>query len=128
MNEKSRQKFKYLEKRKELKVKQKAFFIIFVVLSVVKNCLTPESAPLTHFWSMFPFYTPWKHRKTFGFLVFSGGIKCEHWPEKGNSYDHVCLSSDCFSQECSCWTERITYCVPLISFIPPENVEKPEFF
>ena len=30
---------------------------------------------LTHFWSMFPFETPWKHQKTLGFLVFSGGIK-----------------------------------------------------
>ena len=30
---------------------------------------------LTHFWSMFPFYTPWKHQKTKGFLVFSGGCR-----------------------------------------------------
>ena len=29
---------------------------------------------LTHFWPMLLFYTPWKHQKTFGFLVFSGGI------------------------------------------------------
>ena len=36
---------------------------------------------LTHSWPMFPFYTPWKHPKTFGFLLFSGGIKWEHWPE-----------------------------------------------
>ena len=27
------------------------------------------------FWPMFLFYTPWKHQKTRGFLVFSGGIK-----------------------------------------------------
>ena len=26
---------------------------------------------------MFPFYTLWEHQKTFGFLVFSGGIKWE---------------------------------------------------
>ena len=32
---------------------------------------------------MFPFYTLWKHQKTFGFLVFSGGIKWEHLPEMG---------------------------------------------
>ena len=38
---------------------------------------------LTHFWPMFPFYTPWKQQKTKGFLVFSGGIKSEHWPEMG---------------------------------------------
>ena len=29
---------------------------------------------------MFPFYTPWKYQKTFGFL-FSGGIIWEHWQE-----------------------------------------------
>ena len=28
------------------KVKQKTFFIIFKALSVAKNCLRPESAPL----------------------------------------------------------------------------------
>ena len=28
---------------------------------------------------MFPFYTPWKQQKTKGFLLFSGGIKWEHW-------------------------------------------------
>ena len=32
---------------------------------------------------MFPFYTPWKHQKTKGFLLFSGGIKWDHWPEIG---------------------------------------------
>ena len=30
---------------------------------------------------MFSFYTPWKHQKTFGFLVFSGDVKLDHWPE-----------------------------------------------
>ena len=39
---------------------------------------------LTHFWPMFPFYTPRKRQGTFDFLVFSGGIKWEHWPEMGN--------------------------------------------
>ena len=38
---------------------------------------------LTHFWSMLPFYKSWKHPKIFDFLVFSGGIKQEHWPEIG---------------------------------------------
>ena len=31
---------------------------------------------------MFPFYTPWNHQKTKGLLVFSDGIKWEHWAEK----------------------------------------------
>ena len=30
---------------------------------------------------MFPIYTPWKYQKTKSFLVFSGGINWEHWPE-----------------------------------------------
>ena len=28
-------------------------------------------------------YTPWKYQKTSGFLLFSGGIKMEHWDIKG---------------------------------------------
>ena len=39
---------------------------------------------LTHFWLMFPFYTFWKHQNSFRFLVFSGGIKWEYWPEIGS--------------------------------------------
>ena len=30
---------------------------------------------------MFPFYTPWKYQKRFGFLVFSKGVNWEHWLE-----------------------------------------------
>ena len=30
---------------------------------------------LTHFMPMIYFYTPWKHQKTIGFLMFSGGIE-----------------------------------------------------
>ena len=40
---------------------------------------------LTHFWSMLPFYTPWKHQKNKVLLVFSGGIKLEHWPVNLNA-------------------------------------------
>ena len=36
---------------------------------------------LIYFWQMFLFYTPWKHQETKGFLVFSGVIKLEYWPE-----------------------------------------------
>ena len=35
-----------LRTKRTFKVKQKAFFIIFKGLSVAKNCLRPESAPL----------------------------------------------------------------------------------
>ena len=34
---------------------------------------------LTHFKSMFNFYTSWKRQEAKGFLTFSGGIKMEHW-------------------------------------------------
>ena len=33
---------------------------------------------LTYFWPMFPFYNPWKHQKTKGFLVFSASMKWEN--------------------------------------------------
>ena len=48
MTKNSRQKFNYHENKGEraFKVKQKAFFIIFKVLSIAKNCLRPENAPL----------------------------------------------------------------------------------
>ena len=32
---------------------------------------------------MFHFYTPWKHQKTSGFLMFSGGIEVEQWLKMG---------------------------------------------
>ena len=34
---------------------------------------------------MLPFYTPSKHQKIKGFLVFSGGMKWEHWSEMDES-------------------------------------------
>ena len=37
---------------------------------------------ITYFWPMFPFYTP-RHQGIIGFLVFSGDVKWEHWPEMG---------------------------------------------
>ena len=38
---------------------------------------------LTHFISMFHFYTPSKHQKTFGFLTFPVVIDIEHWAKMG---------------------------------------------
>ena len=52
----------------------------FRAVSVNQN-LT-RTCKLTHFWSMFPFDTPWRHQKTLGFLMFSGDIKWEHQLEK----------------------------------------------
>ena len=42
-----------------------------------------EEAHLTHFTSIFLFYTPWKCHKTFGFLTFSRGIEMKHWRKMG---------------------------------------------
>ena len=49
---------------------------------------------LTHFWPIFPFSTSWKHQKSVDFLVFSGGIKREHWLKMGWNTWHALLS--CF--------------------------------
>ena len=38
---------------------------------------------LTHFQPMFHFYTPWKHQKSSRFLMFSEGIKMEHFLKIG---------------------------------------------
>ena len=35
------------------------------------------ASSLTYFQLMLLYYTPWKHHKTFGFLVFSGGTEWE---------------------------------------------------
>ena len=43
--------------------------------------LKPES--LTHFSPMSHFYTPWKRRKTYGFLTFSGSIEMWNWTKMG---------------------------------------------
>ena len=44
---------------------------------------------LIHFWLMFYLIPPVKQIKVFGFLVFSGGINWEHWPDIGLS-NNVC--------------------------------------
>ena len=46
MTKKSRQKLKYLENEKSFWGDTKRIFVIFKELSVVKNCLRPESATL----------------------------------------------------------------------------------
>ena len=52
------------------------------------------SIPLTHFKSMFHFYTLWKHQETKGILMFPGGTGIEHWLEMdyGNNRLLYCLN------------------------------------
>ena len=35
------------------------------------------------FYATISFYTPWKHQKTKGFLMFFGGIERDEWHEMG---------------------------------------------
>ena len=48
MTKKSKQKFKYLENEKSFWGEIKNIFFVFKGISVVKNCLRPESAPLIY--------------------------------------------------------------------------------
>ena len=48
------------------------YFLIFSTSNDLK-------VTLTHFQPMFHFYTPWKHQKPGGFLIFSGGIEVKQW-------------------------------------------------
>ena len=38
---------------------------------------------LTHYCPVFLFYTPRKHQKTVGFMMFTEGTKMEHWAVMG---------------------------------------------
>ena len=44
---------------------------------------TPPHCCLIHFMPLISFDTPWKHQKTSGFLMFSGGMKRDQWHEMG---------------------------------------------
>ena len=60
---------------------------------------------LTHFKPMYPFYTPKKRQKTFGFLTSSGGIEREHWPQL-SEWQLVNILLHCFSYR---FQQAITY-------------------
>ena len=38
---------------------------------------------LTHLRLMFSFYAPWKHQKTFDYMMFSGSMKGKYYLEMG---------------------------------------------
>ena len=52
-------------------------------LSQLWSVSTASVICLTHFSLVSHFYTSWKHQKTFGFLMFSGGIEMWHWTKMG---------------------------------------------
>ena len=38
-----------------------------LIFSTLIKCFIFDFQQLSHFWPMFPFYTPWEHQKAFGF-------------------------------------------------------------
>ena len=53
------------------------YWLSFLFFDSTTECLS------THFFRMFPFYTPWKHQKSIGFLMCLRCIKSEHRQEMG---------------------------------------------
>ena len=49
------------------------FYIFFII----------SQYTLIHFMPLVSFYTPSKHQKTYGFLMFSGGVERDQWHELG---------------------------------------------
>lgn len=47
---------------------------------------------LTHFSPVFHISNPWKHKKTRGFLTFSGCRKIKHWAKMGWYYGYLDIS------------------------------------
>lgn len=79
---------------------------------------------ITHFWLSLPIYTPRKHQKISGFLIFSDGFKWEHWSAMGSWKNFVFCDSDNFAlldpeheiilikkiiHSCTTFSEKITF-------------------
>ena len=58
------------------------------------------SYQLTHFLPLVYFYTPWKHQKTFCFLMFSGGIERDQWHKNGLSRTYSLSANSSFVSFC----------------------------
>ena len=50
---------------------------------IIRFPITATEFLLTRFVPLLSFETPWKKQKTFGFLVFSGGMERDQWHEMG---------------------------------------------
>ena len=59
---------------------------------------------LTHFKPMFHFYTPWKHQKTRGFFIFSGGVEIEHLLKMGKVLVFVFIFIDSSISNVRCFS------------------------
>ena len=69
---------------KKIMIKHDRYFKYNVYYKVRCNIqLFVSSSGLTHFMPLVPFDTPWKHQKTSGFLMCSGGFERDQWGEMG---------------------------------------------
>ena len=77
---------------------------------------------LTHFLPLVSFYTPWKHHKTRGFLMFTGGIERDQWYETGSwgGWRDMCLNNSLLLY--------LTHFMPPISFYTPWKHQKKRGF
>ena len=53
------------------------------ILNIFKKYFLNRTKPLTHFSSIFHFYTPWQHQKIKDFQTFSRGTEMEHLAKIG---------------------------------------------
>ena len=80
---------------------------------------------LTHFMPLVSFCIPWKHQKTSGFLMFSGGIERYQWhemdvasiPQNGQTY----LNN-------SSAVNHLTHFITLVSFYDSWKYQKNQLF
>ena len=82
---------------------------------------------LTHFWLIFPFYTPWKHQKSKGFLVFSGvwnGNINQYWIKI--SFREIYYSF--YKKYHFPNTFRSTYFFPMFTFHTPRKTSENQKF
>ena len=76
----SRWKFTFLPKLAQHQNMEKG---VLSLQDSFKWFLSNQISVLTHFMPLISFDTPWKHQKTRGFLILSGGIKRDQWHEMG---------------------------------------------
>ena len=76
--------FKFWKKKNKLRYYFLSKFRVLVMRYLVEKHFLPFFFQnLTHFMPLVFLYTPWKHKKTSAFLMFSGGIERDQWHEIG---------------------------------------------
>ena len=75
------------------------FHLLDVYAFCTRNSLIDLICHSNNVMPQFFFYTPWKHQKASGFLMFSRGIERDQWHEIGYCVS-LCIQS-------KCWKKRI---------------------